>query len=251
MGDALKIKTKFSDDEPNTMLKTAVLLKVGGLAGRETSGIHWHVNPDVQVRYRSDDSRQTIYDVELTRADGSVTLYRNGEAPEEASEWRVMDCVDCHNRPTHRYRLPDEEVDLAMAAGDIDPSLPFVKRESMRLLQETYDSHEQAREAIPAALRGFYQEGYAEIAAQQTAGIERAAAELVEIYTSNVFPQMNVTWGLYPDHSGHQESPGCFRCHDRKHKSEDGESISRKCTTCHTILADEEESPEILDVLNP
>jgi hypothetical protein len=251
VGDTLKLITAYGEDEANTPLKTAVLLKVGGLAGRQTSGIHWHVNPDVQIRYRSDESRETIYDVELTQPDGTVKLFKNGEVPEDASEWRVMDCVDCHNRPTHRYNMPDDEVDQAMEKGDIDAALPYIKREAMRLLQAGYESHDQAREAIPTALKAFYTQEYSELAAQSAPAIDKASAELVEIYTSNVFPGMNVDWGIYPDHSGHQDSPGCFRCHDRKHKTDDGERIQRKCTQCHTILADEEEDPEILRTLNP
>ncbi|MCW9078446.1 MAG: cytochrome C, partial [Gammaproteobacteria bacterium] len=220
---------------------------------RKSSGIHWHVNPDVRIRYKSDESRENIYDIELTRQDGTVTLFKGDPAPEgeESPDWKVMDCVDCHNRPSHRYRLPSDEVDMAMVSMDIDHSLPFVKRESMRLLQAGYESHDQARADIPTGLKAFYTTEYPELAGTQADAIARAGDELVEIYTSNVFPAMKVDWGTYPDHSGHQESPGCFRCHDRKHKSEEGAKIPRKCDTCHTLLADEEVDSEILKILNP
>jgi len=251
VGDLLKVKTVYAEDEVNTEAKTAVLLRVGGLAGRENSGIHWHVNPDVQVRYRSDESRENIYDIELTAADGTVKTYKAGDTPEDATEWRTMDCVDCHNRPSHQYRMPDDEVDLAMASGGIAKDLPVIKRESMRLLQAGYESHEQASEQIPAGLKAFYSAEYPEIASDKAEVLGRAGDELVEIYTSNVFPAMKVDWGTYPNHIGHQESPGCFRCHDRKHKTEEGDRISRKCDTCHTLLADAEEDSEVLKMLNP
>ena len=117
VGDLLKVRTVFAEDETNSQSQTSVLLRVGGLAGRKSSGIHWHVDPGVQIRYLSDESRENIYDIELTKRDGTVTLYKGDPAPEgEASpDWKVMDCVDCHNRPSHRYNLPMNEVDSAMS----------------------------------------------------------------------------------------------------------------------------------------
>ena len=251
VGDLLKVKTVYTDDEVNTPLKTAVLLKVGGLAGRQTSGIHWHVNPDITIRYRSDETRETIYDVELTTEDGEVKVYKTADTPEDAMPWRVMDCVDCHNRPTHRYRLPMDEVDNAMANGYIDNTLPYIKRESMRLLKNGYQTHAEARESIARDLTEFYETNYPDVIESRMDAVDKAAAELVVIYTSNVFPEMKVDWGTYPDHSEHMDSPGCWRCHDRKHRTEDRERISRDCDLCHTILAQEEENPEILETLNP
>lgn len=251
IGDLLKVKSVYTDDEANTELKTAVLLKVGGLAGRESSGIHWHVNPDVQIRYRADETRQEIFDVELTQPDGTVKLFKTKDSAPEGTPWRTMDCIDCHNRPTHRYQMPMDEVDNAMAKGFIDKSLPYIKRESMRILRAGYATHAEAEEAILRELSAFYAEKYPELAASHGAAIDQAAGELVEIYTSNVFPEMKVDWGTYPDNSQHFDSPGCWRCHDRKHKTDDGERISRDCGMCHTILAQEEENPEILETLNP
>ncbi len=250
-GDLLKVKSVYTDDEPNTELKTAVLLRVGGLAGRKSSGIHWHVNPDVTIRYRASEDRQSIYDVELTRPDGTIDVFKTDEAPEELGPWRTMDCIDCHNRPTHRYSMPMDEVDNAMANGYMDKSLPYMKRESMRVLQTEYKDHAEATETIGREIRGFYAENYPDIASSQVEGIDKSIKELVVIYTSNVFPKMKVTWGTYPDNSGHFDSPGCWRCHDRKHKTDDGKKITRDCGVCHTILAQEEQDPEILRTLNP
>ena len=251
VGDRLNVKTVYADDEANTELKTAVLLKVGGVSGREASGIHWHVDPGVQIRYQSDADRMKIYDVELTRPDGTVHLYRTGEQPEGEAEWRVMDCVDCHNRPAHRYKSPDEEVNAAMADGRIDTSLPYIKREGVKALEASYDSHEQARDAIAETIRAYYTGTWPDVAAKKGDAVAQAVEVLGDIYAANIFPTMQVRWDTYPEHIGHQDSPGCFRCHDRKHKTEAGESISRSCSTCHTVLAEEEADPEILQALNP
>jgi hypothetical protein len=49
---------------------------------------------------------------------------------------------------------------------------------------------------------------------------------------------MKADWSVYPDNIGHMIWPGCFRCHDGKHKSEDGRTVkANDCNACHTILA--------------
>jgi formate-dependent nitrite reductase cytochrome c552 subunit len=187
-----------------------------------------------------------MYQVELTRADGTKKLFEVRDMPEEPGEWRTMDCVDCHNRPSHVYRLPDNEIDDSIDSGRIDQTLPFVKREGMRLIRNEYSSHEEAKEVIARELKAFYAESYPDIVAERGEDIDNAATELGLIYSYNVFPQMKVEWGTYPDHSGHDETPGCFRCHNRQLKTADGDRISRKCSLCHTVLANKEQDPEIL-----
>jgi NapC/NirT cytochrome c family, N-terminal region len=268
VGDRLKVITNYEDDEANTELKTVLLMRVGGVQGRESQGIHWHVDPGVRIRYRSDPSRETIYEVELTKADGTVKTFlapagagaesagdgaagaaaTDGAAAADAG-WRVMDCVDCHNRPSHTFRLPEEEVDRAIVEGKIDRGLPFVHRESVRLLKVPYPSQQAARQALADGLQAFYRQQYPQLAASKAAAIRDAAAALDTIYRSNVFPSMKIGWGAYPNHIGHENSPGCFRCHDDGHKTADGKTISQDCSTCHSLLAMQEENPEILKQL--
>ncbi len=250
VGEKLRIITHFDEDEANTELKTVQLLKVGGLQGRKSKGIHWHVDLDNEIRYLSDDKREKIYDVELSLADGTQKLFKSGEAPEDAV-WRTMDCVDCHNRPTHVYRQPGEEVDLALHEGSMDRSLPYIRREGAKALRVEYDSHDEARSGIAAEIDAFYQTEYPEVHASQAAAIQTSAAQLGEIYASNVFPAMKVSWDTYPNHIGHENSPGCFRCHDRRHRTEKREAISKDCEICHMILAEREENPAILQQLLP
>ena len=242
-GDRLKVRVHYSDDEQNTELHNVLLVKVGGQHGRDSSGIHWHVDPDNTVRYLSDPSREIIYDVELTTADGVKKLYKTKEAAPAGSEWRTMDCVDCHNRPTHIHRLPATEIDLAIDQGKIDKSLPFIKREGLRAVQVEYPSHDAAREGIASDIAAFYAKTYPDA---PKAAVEQAGKALGDIYSWNVFPAMKVTWGTYPNHIGHKDSPGCFRCHDRKHKTDDGDKISKDCDSCHTVLAEDEADPAIL-----
>lgn len=250
VGTRAELFTKFSGDEENTELKTILLMHVGGHDFRESLGIHWHTDPDIQIRYRSDLKRETIYEVELTLEDGTVKRYLNGEPPEaEATEWRLMDCIDCHNRPTHIYYGADEAVDLALEREFIEKDLPYIKREGVRAITGDYVSHAAAEQGISAAVAGFYRTEYPELAEERAADIEEAGRILGSVYASNVFPWMNVGWDTYPDHLGHERSPGCFRCHDGDHATAGGETISDDCEICHAVVAWDEASPEILEML--
>lgn len=250
VGDRLKTITHFDEDEGNSPKKTVLLVRVGGTQGARAHGIHWHVDPNVRVRYRSDETRERIDEIEVEHPDGRKTLYtRNGAAPAASGEWRHMDCVDCHNRPSHVYHPPEVALDRAIEAGLVDRSLPFVRREGMRLLKLEYASHEEANKAIKAQLAAFYQKEYPQIAQERAEDIRKSAQEIAELYAHNVFPSMKVGWNTYPNHIGHQQSPGCFRCHDDEHKSADGRTIGQDCTTCHSLLAVEESDPAILKQL--
>jgi hypothetical protein len=251
VGEKLKVIKHYKEDETNTELTTALLLKVGGADGARTSGIHWHVDPDVSIRYRSDDTREEVYEIELTKADGSTKHFADRGAPEEGGMWRDMDCVDCHNRPSHIYKPAASEVDRVISEGRVDRSLPFVRREGLRIVDAEYESHEAARVVISEELQKFYAENYPEVATSQADAIAAAAQALGDIYAVNVFPNMNVWWDTYPNHIGHKQSPGCGRCHSRGMRTEEREQVSSDCDTCHIVLAEEEENPDIIAILNP
>jgi hypothetical protein len=248
-GDKLRVRVHYADDEKNTEMHNVLLVKIGGEHGRTSSGIHWHVDPGVTIRYLTDDKRETIYDVELTAKDGTKKLFKPKDPAPAGTQWRTMDCVDCHNRPTHIYRQPQNEIDVALDQGTIDKTLPFIKKEGLRAVQVEYPSHEAARAGIAKDIADYYAKNYPEVAAQQKDAVAAAGKALGDIYAWNVFPAMKVTWGTYPNHLGHKDSPGCFRCHDKKHKTDDGDKISKDCDTCHTILAEDEEDPAILRTL--
>ena len=267
VGDRLKVISSFQEDEANTELQTVLLMRIGGSLGRQSQGIHWHVDPNVRIRYRSDPSRETISEVEMTAADGTVKTFKAPTAAEPAGdgaasptgeagaadtgEWRVMDCVDCHNRPSHTYRPPEREVNEALAGGRIDRTLPFVRKEGLEVIKASYPSRDAAQAQIPVALAAYYREHYPAVAEAKSAAITQAGQALWEAYASNVFPAMKVTWGSYPNHLGHTDSPGCFRCHDDQHATADGETITQDCFTCHNPLAMDEENPAVLKDLQP
>ena len=56
-----------------------------------------------------------------------------------------MDCIDCHNRPTHIYRSPGQEMDENFVSGHIDPTLPFIKKVAVELLTKPYKSKEDGQ----------------------------------------------------------------------------------------------------------
>jgi hypothetical protein len=239
VGDKLKVLPRFKDDEANTATKTVLLMKVGGGAPGKSHGVHWHVDPGVEVKYRSDASRINIYEIQWKRPDGTTGGFKTAKADsaegKAANEWRTMDCLDCHNRPSHIYRMPEPELDQALAEGRIDTALPFVKREGLKALQVEYPSHEAAQKGIGDSIRAFYSKH----PNASQAKVEQAAKELAGIWTGNVFPQMNIKWGTYPSHMGHADEKGCFRCHE-------GTKITQDCSTCHSLVAMEESDPKIL-----
>ncbi len=256
VGDRFRVRTHFSEDEANTETKTVLVVKVGGRQAGRSQGIHWHVDPDHVVRYRADARRQTMYEVEMVATDGTTRRYKGPAADSseaaQATEWRTMDCVDCHNRPTHIYRDPARELDDALLDRRVDPSLPYVRREGLKALSVEYPSQEVARAGIAKAIAEFYAASYPQLAAEKPDAVTAASRALGDIWAWNVFPSMNVKWGTYVNHIGHPEMSGevgCFRCHDEQHTTADGRTISQECSTCHSLLAQEEKDPQILKTL--
>jgi len=254
-GEKLVIKTKFGDDEKNAVTKTVLLLHIGGVGvDRRPVGIHGR-HLGVATYIPAEEKRQVIPWVRYKNQDGSTVEYVSTENPLSAEQLahavqRTMDCMDCHNRPTHTYDMPEGAVNRAMAGGRISPSLPFVHKVSLELLQRKYPSRLDAQTQLPEALRQYYRTQYFSTYNAQRAQIEEAAAALLEIYNGNIFPHMNVTWGTYPNNLGHNDFPGCFRCHDGNHKSKDGRVITQDCNACHNLLAMDEPDPKILHELS-
>jgi hypothetical protein len=250
-GDRLVVRTHFAEDSTNTPSYNALVLKVGGGGEHDGhgTGIHWHVGRNNVIEYIANRERSKIPWVRMKDADGSWVEFVSGdttlsEAEIAAAPKRTMDCLDCHNRPTHTYRLPEEAVDLALAEGRIDRSLPWIRREGVALLRKEYPSRREALDGISAGLRAFYRANDPRVLELQPTAVDAAIRELSSIYSKNVFEHMKVTWGTYPNHLGHQNSPGCFRCHDDNHVAKDGRTIGQDCETCHTVIAMEEASLE-------
>jgi hypothetical protein len=127
-------------------------------------------------------------------------------------------------------------VDLALADGRLDPSLPFMKQQGVAALTAAYADREQALRGIDSAVRGYYQKTYPLMYAGKQPAINAAIACLQDTYNRYFFPAMKVRWDTYFTNSGHFQFPGCYRCHDGQHKSVDGKVIPSGCGDCHTIL---------------
>jgi hypothetical protein len=140
-------------------------------------------------------------------------------------------------------------LDQALAEGQISPTLPFIKKESLTALQASYKDRDEAARQIDSHLTGFYKAKYPQVLQDRAGDLQRASATVQAIYLRNIFPEMNITWGTYPNNLGHMDSPGCFRCHDGDHKSPDGRVIPNDCATCHDLPAVQEKSPKILSDL--
>jgi hypothetical protein len=241
-GDKIYVRKEYASDEANSETTHTLRVHVGG--GSDVlgvaSGIHWHMVVANRVEYiATDDKRQVIPWVRLTDRFGNVKEYvAEGVTQEQLAEGerRTMDCMDCHNRPSHTFAASAERaVDAAIATGEISRDLPFVRREAVSALTATYPTREAGVDAIAQKLRTFYRGSYAELYAQKRQEVERAVRAAQGAYARNIFPTMNVGWGTYPNNIGHMDFPGCFRCHDDSHASKDGSVIRQDCDLCHTI----------------
>jgi hypothetical protein len=248
VGPRLRIITKYKDDEANTRNQTVLMMMVGGGA---TGGIHGvHMGPGIHVRYAaSDKKRQSIPWVEYrSTATGVKRTYLASDAKGDAIAALPtfeMQCVDCHNRAAHSFELPDHAVDAALGSGEIATSLPFVRKTAVALLKA---DHKTAQE-VSAGLTQFYREKYPGIVSTRGSDIQAAGRVIAAIYNRNVFPDLKVTWGTYPNNLGHADYPGCFRCHDENHSTSDKQTITQDCGACHNTLAVEEAAPDVLKTL--
>jgi nitrate/TMAO reductase-like tetraheme cytochrome c subunit len=252
-GDKLLVKTKYADDEQNTPSTTVLLVKIGGRTTQGLVGIHGrHLAAAERIEYVSTDGRrQVIPSVTYTQDDGKKVEYVSDEVkatPAELAraERRKMDCVDCHNRPTHAFEMPERAVDQAITAGRIDRQLPYIKKQAVAALRVEYPDRATASAKIPQAIDDFYKAKYPDTYQGKRPIVETAAQQVTAIYLRNIFPEMRITWGTHPNNIGHDDFLGCFRCHDGKHKAADGRVINDDCSACHQILAMEEKDPKVL-----
>jgi nitrate/TMAO reductase-like tetraheme cytochrome c subunit len=244
-GAQLKVSYHYGSDEKNTPRQIRMLINTGGAepGGGIPSGIHWHMNISNRITYIATDAQhQTIPWVQVDDMHGKVTVYEVKDSPLtqmqiEKSAKHLMDCIDCHDRPSHIFTPPDRSVDDSLFAGRIDPLLPFIKQQSVTALTKPYNTTEEALRGIDLDIREFYRSKYADLYASRQNSINAAVADLQHIYQSTIFPYMNVDWRTHPNNLGHFYTPGCFRCHDGQHVSADDKVIPKDCNSCHTVLS--------------
>lgn len=250
-GERLRVIHKYGDDEKNTPSTTVLMMHIGGPLAK---GIHGsHVGKGIQIEYgHTDRQRQNIAWVRQHKADGEIVEYTGKDVTPEktsAAQVRTMDCVDCHNRPTHIYELPERAVDRILDSGEAAADLPFFRKQALEVIKASYKTREEALQHIPRAIEAFYRNKYPQILQARGADVKRSATALAGVYGRNVFPEMKVEWGTYLNNIGHTDSAGCFRCHDDEHKSKAGTKITQDCSSCHELISMEEQNPKILSDL--
>ncbi len=233
----------YLSDENNTSSSLTMLLKIGGGNSEigTSNGIHKHMNIDNQIiYYPSDESRQTIPWVKsISKVTGKVEIFKTRDFNDKnlaKDSLRTMDCIDCHNRPSHIYNPPDKMVNLYLSLDRIDPKLPYIKSVAVEALERLYSTKEIALDSIKFYIQNFYSANYPQIASNKSLEINKSIKYIQNIYENNYFPSMNVSWKGFPNNIGHTYAPGCFRCHDGKHFSDNGKMISNDCNICHTII---------------
>ena len=251
-GNEMKAFSHYAYDEHNTLRSMRLLINVGG-GDPETgpvAGIHWHMNLGNEITYiAADNQRQVIPWVRVKDLQGNVTEYVDRNRPPSSelmttAEQRRMNCIDCHNRPAHTYLPPDVAVDQSLAAGRLDPSLPFLKREAIAVLSKPYNTTGEAVNSISSNLDTFYRTNYTSLYTTRSEAVNSATKEIQRIYQTYFFPEMKTDWQTHPNNIGHLYSSGCFRCHDGDHVSNTGKLIRNDCNVCHTVLYDSARPPE-------
>lgn len=242
----LRLETHYLNDEENTRWDIRLIMKIGAehSALGLQEGIHWHINPNILIEYiATDEQHEELPWIRFINLEtGDTTVYIDQENPiseEKISNHKikVMDCIDCHNRPSHNYRAPAIFINEAITSGEIPQSLPEIKSAALGILGEEFSTTDSALLEIREYIENYYQENYADTYQKKFQLIDKAILGIQNAFSKNIFPEMKVRWDAYPNNIGHQEFKGCFRCHNDKHTSEQGAIIRKNCTLCHYINA--------------
>jgi hypothetical protein len=244
--ERLIVRQHYADDEASNPITSVIVVKTGG-GGARSTGVHWHMQADHQVQFVSTDRRTKVPWIRYTDTAGKERIFTvEGVDPKTppAGELRTMDCLDCHNQPSHHQQLPDAAVDAAIAAGRISRRLPFVRKLGIEAIRQ-----ELTNDSVAAGIGQHLAKAYAAMPAlgpEVQALVAPACEELAAIWRRNVQPDMRITWGTYPKFDTHL---GCMRCHDGEHTDADGEAVTMECAKCHAVLAEKSADPDILKKL--
>jgi len=227
-GKKVKQFVSYTNDDQINPEKTEVSLHIGGhnpSTGR-FEGIHWHVSKDVEVKYlAANDKRTSIARVQVKRPDGSTDEFVKSDVEVEDGyepKWRTMDCIDCHNRPTHIYEIADEVVDFGLLSKKINPEIKGIREDGLAVINMKYTSQDDAKKNLVNNLLELQKKRDPVLATKHEQDIRQAGEYLLAKFLDNVWPKMNVWWGTYKSHLGHQnadEGYGCWRCHDDEHEN--------------------------------
>lgn len=259
-GDKLRVFARFATDEKNTPSYNVQLLKTGGgdLDLGQHGGIHWwHIYADNKIRYVADQTRQKMQWVELTTPDGKTYVFTpngSGKTPADVEQRaRIMDCVDCHNRPTHLFQVPAKALDQVLENFPDLQTLPYYKKQALQAIKGSYPTHAAGMKSVREAVLTYYRDTYPQVARDKAALVSRGADEAARVYARSVFPEMKTNWETHPDNIGHDDFPGCFRCHDGTFTTSDGSKmIPPDCDTCHVFLVEDSPTkPDLASLMIP
>ena len=252
-GHKLYFIDTFLADEMNTQVQTAMIIKIGsgGHLGQTAEGIHWHTSEQHQLFYTTAAPEQRqINSIRLISPGGvETTFFKEGAQEITGGTEHLMDCIDCHNRPTHTFLSPEEALDGKLLSGQIPTELPYIKREALAAVTRKYAGIQEARAGITEHLRQWYTATYPKLTGSRPELLARAIEGALQAHEENVFPEMKIGWQTYPNYIGHRHGGGCFRCHNDLFKSIDGKMISHDCSLCHIILAEKEPTEKVLQKL--
>ncbi len=243
--NSLRAEKYFLADSANTEWNVLLNMKVGAnhAALGLTSGIHWHINPNFEIDYKANKKRDTIFWVRIIdKKTGKQTIFTDPTLSAQQknsthTEERIMDCMDCHNRPSHEYRSPSHYLNDLIAGKEEIAAIPWFKSAAMDALILPYTTTDSAVSGIKNKIVKFYKDKKPAIYKKHSQAIMAAITDVIGAFSKNAFPEMKVTYSVYPRHIGHLESSGCFRCHNDRFKSPQGKVISNDCDLCHTIVA--------------
>lgn len=242
-GQKLLTRTYYRTNKENTPWSIDLLMKIGGGNPRTgiMEGIHWHMAASNKIEYiATDEKRHDIIWVRSTTPEGEETVYTRGNNIDPTSDTlnvRRFDCMDCHNRPSHKFLPPATAINLALSTRNISPELPYIRKEGLKLLNAEYQTDAEARDSIAIKLSRYYEEEFPEIFAERPELIKQAVYYLQTTYSENFFPEMKTDYRVRENHLSHFVNDGCFRCHDGEMRNEFGEYLQTDCQTCHLIVA--------------
>ena len=240
--DSVAVKVQYGTDPQSTESRTKLVLHTGMDAVRPgyTRGIHWHIQNEVRF-VSPDPQRREIPWVEVVKPDGTRVAYTDAETKLSAEQIaalpaRPMACYDCHNSVGHPFANPATTVDEAIRTGKIDRSLSNTKARALALIEKLPEITGEIK-AREAKIDAFLAEasGKAGTPAELKPVEQKFNAAMREILLAASFREKDFSWTSFPNHTGHADTPGCFRCHDGKHFNDKGEVIRLQCTLCHRL----------------
>jgi hypothetical protein len=254
-GEKLVTRTYYKTDETNSPWTISLLLKIGGGNPRTgvKEGIHWHMVTANEIQYvAADPKRQDIRWVRMVSQEGDTVIYtkQGSDLPDFTSsetDVRTFDCMDCHNRPSHKFLAPATSLNLALSTHQISKDIPYIRQVGLEVLNAEYGTREEAQRRIRDDLQSYYEENYPDYLTANADVVEQATERILHIYNSNFFPEMKTDYRERENHLSHFVNDGCFRCHNPEMQDAEGNAISSDCNSCHLIIAQgPSESPDSL-----